>query len=246
MALETSESIAFAAALALITLWLSRLRISSQTVEPQPGESQPAQQIQEVEQPPSLNYDEAKVITCDVGDRSLPVLKVHVVIFFVRNMPRNHWALSLEVPGGRSVFVDFVGNDHEPNFLAGEARFISKPFVISNQALKHVTFPCILKDGATVQNIMDMVVLRRRDAYKLVKTQYGFEGCRFWVLKMISDLEQVKVLQTGSVHLIQIHMEKLWLSETDGRKIYSQMQRGYYEVERMYRGVEIWKRLPKW
>ena len=151
-------------------------------------------------------------------DLNAEVIQVHVVIFHTRDIYRNHWALNLEIAGGRSVYIQFVGGwDVNEAQQFGYVRFKSKSYSYSHKACHHISFP-VFKRGVTVNDIAKLMVRRKRDVYKLVRTRHGYEGCRFWVLTIIEDLGKARILPESSYTRTDETMKYFWITATDKKR----------------------------
>ena len=108
------------------------------------------------------------------------------------NPPTNHWAAFLELQGKGSVRLDMAPG-YGSDGLRGKLDMSSKPYQSTNNAIRSVSFE--VAKGVTVQTIVDNINQNGRQKYTFT---VEWEGCRFWVRTLISDLEAEGVVGEGS------------------------------------------------
>ncbi|KID96047.1 hypothetical protein MAJ_07958, partial [Metarhizium majus ARSEF 297] len=106
--------------------------------------------------------------------------------------PTNHWATFLEISKTHSVRMDMApgyGSDGQ----RGKIEISSKRYRYTDKAIHMLSFDPI--GGTTVKNIVDLIQSNGRQKYNFTPE---WEGCRYWVYTIISDLEEAGILEPGS------------------------------------------------
>nr|KMM67044.1 hypothetical protein CPAG_03380 [Coccidioides posadasii RMSCC 3488] len=110
----------------------------------------------------------------------------------VGNPPTNQWAVFLQYGQAASIRLDMVPG-YGSEGLRGKLHVASKSYISTDKAIKRVSFPTCT--GPTVQAITDLIIQNRRQKYNFTS---DWEGCRFWIFTLISDLETAGLLPAGS------------------------------------------------
>lgn len=108
------------------------------------------------------------------------------------NPPTNHWASFLQLQNGGSVRLDMIpgyGSDGQ----RGKLVVSSKPYDSTDNSIKTVTFSTL--NAPTAKTITDLITQNGRERYNFTEV---WEGCRFWIYTLISDLETAGIVSAGS------------------------------------------------
>lgn len=142
------------------------------------------------------NWDQTKFET---GDLHNTVEQIHICAYInennegdQENPPTNHWATFLEVSKTHSVRIDMAPG-YGSNGLRGKIDISSKRYMYTNQAIHMLSFN--VRGGTTVKTIVDLIQLNGRQKYNFTPE---WEGCRYWIFVLISDLEVAGIVETGS------------------------------------------------
>ncbi|KAH7311618.1 hypothetical protein B0I35DRAFT_67623 [Stachybotrys elegans] len=120
------------------------------------------------------------------------------------NPPTNHWVTSLEISEDHAVILDMApgyGSDGQRGKIEvwtqrydhnGQATHADQT-VQTNETIHSLSFE--LNGRLTVQNIVDLITRNGRQRYNFTPE---WEGCRYWVYTLSSDLEAQRIIQPGS------------------------------------------------
>ncbi|KAK2799838.1 hypothetical protein FQN50_008359 [Emmonsiellopsis sp. PD_5] len=120
------------------------------------------------------------------------------------NPPTNHWAAFLQYGQAASVRLDMTPG-YGSDGLRGKLYIASKPYVSTNKAIKSVSFPML--SVPTAQTITDLINQKGREKYNFTP---AWEGCRFWIFTLISDLEAAGFLPAGSGQEVWGVLSQYW------------------------------------
>lgn len=152
-------------------------------------------------------------------DLDLSVVSIHICAYENEknegdedgNSPTNHWAIFLEISEKHSVRLDMApgyGDDGR----RGKIQVASKTYQVTAHAIRTLAFETV--DGTTVRTITNLISSNKRQKYTFSEE---FEGCRFWVFTIISDLEGAGLLNPGSGQLALEAVSYYWRSP-DGQE----------------------------
>lgn len=117
----------------------------------------------------------------------------------------NHWCTFLELSDRTSVRLDMMpgyGNDG----LQGKIEISSKKYSCTNSSIKVLTFTTTR--GVTVQKIVDLISLKGRQKYQFTPE---WEGCRYWNLILVQDLEAAGYIDGGSAEAAMPALSSYWV-----------------------------------
>ena len=155
------------------------------------------------------NYDTDKF---NFTDLTSPVVAIHICGYVNEknegdedgNPPTNHWTTFLQRSDESSIRLDMTpgyGSDGQ----MGKIEIASKKYMHTNKAIKTLSFS--VTQHATVRTITDLINNNGRDKYTFTEE---WEGCRFWIYTLISDLEAAGIIPEGSVKATWEAVSRYW------------------------------------
>ncbi|KAG5954691.1 hypothetical protein E4U57_004216 [Claviceps arundinis] len=112
-------------------------------------------------------------------------------------VPANHWILSLEITTQRSVRIDMnplgLSLDFGRNPFQGQVQVSSKTYRHTERSIHTLSFPT--KDKTMVKDIVDLI---NKNGLQVYTFSPEFKGCRYWVYKVVSHLEEEGIIDSGS------------------------------------------------
>jgi hypothetical protein len=139
----------------------------------------------------------------------------------------NHWVCFLEIEGEKSVLLDMsVGSDFT---TAKGVLLVSSVDTVVYPDVVHVEHFALTGEKLTVENVIDGIIERKRDAYSF--TWEGI-GSRWWQYIFLKDLQREGRLADGCAETAFAAMEKFY--GDDGKVIGEKkpvLQGVFYELE---------------
>ncbi|KAG6100396.1 hypothetical protein E4U30_004711 [Claviceps sp. LM220 group G6] len=108
-------------------------------------------------------------------------------------VPANHWMLSLEITSQRSVRIDMSPLGFGQDSLQGQVQVSSKMYKYTDKSIHTLSFPT--KEKTIVKDIIDLI---NKNGLQIYTFSPEFKGCRYWVYKVVSHLEEEGIIDSGS------------------------------------------------
>ncbi|KAJ5712868.1 uncharacterized protein N7483_010049 [Penicillium malachiteum] len=91
------------------------------------------------------------------------------------------------------------------NGQRGKIHLSSNPDALTDQFIRSVSIPTTTQ--ATVRTITDSIDSNGRDRYRFTAE---WEGCKFWIFTLISDLEAAGFVASGSANAVWGEVSQYW------------------------------------
>ncbi|KAJ9141807.1 hypothetical protein NKR23_g7729 [Pleurostoma richardsiae] len=118
--------------------------------------------------------------------------------------PTNHWTMCLQLTWQSAVMLDMVPG-YGSDGLRGkiEASSLRQPY--TEETLNALSFKPA--KPITIGDVMQLIIENGRDAFNFSPE---WEGCRFWMSVVVSDLEDGGLIQEGSARAAREALLKYW------------------------------------
>lgn len=114
--------------------------------------------------------------------------------------PTNQWVMFLKLADDKSIMV-YMNSATVPALL----NVSSKSYTGTYNTVKDVDFKT--HGEPTVQQIFDIISSKRRDKFEFTE---DLEGCRHWILTVITDFEEANILSAGAKITARDALTKYW------------------------------------